>query len=110
MLSNEKAHQLDVDYFSFIGNEFYDWVGTAPTSNLVEAILGYLKVLEFNNKLVDEESDFADPEFLAELNGIGWQFFELGPYIMEIQDQLNQRASLIKPRATQTLRRAQRND
>ena len=110
MLSNEKAHQLDVDYFSFIGNEFYEWVGTAPTSNLVEAILEYFKVLEFNNNLVNEESDFADPEFLAELNGIGGQFFELGPYIMEIQDQLNQRASLIKPRATQTLRRAQRND
>jgi hypothetical protein len=97
MTSNKPRHQQDVDYFAFIGNEFYEWVGTAPTSNLVEAIREYFKVLEYSSKIVDEESDFADPKFLEDLNEIAWHFFELGPYIMEIQAQLNQRVSPKNP-------------
>ena len=33
----KNAPKLDVDYFAFEGNDFYEWVDTAPTSNLVEA-------------------------------------------------------------------------
>ena len=91
MLSNEQAHQQDVDYFSFINDEFYEWVDTAPTSNLVEAIREYFKVFERDIKLIDDEADFTDSNFLAELNGIAWHFSELGPYIVEIQQQLNRR-------------------
>lgn len=81
------------DYFSFEKNEFYEWAAAAPTSNLVDAIREYFRVLEYNINLVEKDADYYDSAFLKELNGIAWNFFELGPWLMEIQDQLNRRVS-----------------
>ncbi len=96
----KNAPKLDVDYFAFEGNDFYEWVDTAPTSNLVEAICEYFKVLEYNINLVEKDADYYDPDFLDELNGIAWNFFELGPWIMRIQHELNQRAAPTKTRSS----------
>ncbi len=89
----KNAPKLDVDYFAFEGNEFYEWVDTAPTSNLVEAICEYFKVLEYSSKFIDSDADFTNRYFLNELNGVAWNFYELGPWIMHIQHVLNQRAA-----------------
>jgi hypothetical protein len=93
MDSKNNDTKLDIDYFVFENTDFYEWAATAPTRNLVEAISAYFKTLKYNIELIDGDADFTDPYFLNELNGIAWNFYELGPWIMEIQDQLNRRAS-----------------
>jgi hypothetical protein len=84
--------KVDVDYFSFINHEFYEWSAAAPTNNLVDAIREYFKVLDYNIKLIDEEADFTDPLFLDDLKGIAWNFYELGPWVMFIQNELHRRS------------------
>jgi hypothetical protein len=93
MTLDKRPHQLDVDYFYFEDPDFYEWAATAPTSNLVEAICEYFEVLEQDIKSINKDADFADPHFLNDLNAYAWNFYELGPWIMEIQDQLNCRVS-----------------
>ncbi len=93
MDSENKDTKINLDYLVFEKNDFYEWAATAPTSNLVEAISTYFKVLEHNIKSINKDADFADPHFLNELNGIAWNFYDFGPWIMEIQDQLNRRVS-----------------
>jgi hypothetical protein len=90
----KNAPNLDTDYFNFENDEFYEWATAAPTSDLVEVLCGYFSVLEHDIKTIDEDADFTDPEFLNELNGISWHFYDFGPWIMEIQDQLNRRYNL----------------
>jgi hypothetical protein len=93
MIDNNKNTKFDIDYFSFKDDEFYEWATTAPTSNLVEALFSYFQVLEVGIKSVDKEANFTHPKFLCELNGIAWNFYTFGPWIMEIQDQLSRRSN-----------------
>ena len=81
------------DYLVFEQNDFYEWAATAPTPNLVEAIKMYFEVLEYNINSINKNSDFTDPKFLNELSGIAYNFYDFGPWIMEIQDQLRRRVS-----------------
>jgi len=89
---NTKAENAKYEYLYFDDDEeFYKWAADAPSCDLIEALSCYFEVLEYNLKLIDKRADYADPRFLAELNGIAWNFYSLGPWIMEVQDQLSRR-------------------
>jgi hypothetical protein len=103
MSPQDNETECDVDYFNFSDTDCHEWAATAPTSNLVEAISAYFKVLEHDIKSINKDADFADRKFLNELNGIAWNFYELGPWIMEIQDQLNRRVSPEQSKRSPTL-------
>ena len=91
MTMKPAAHKTD--YFDFSNTNFYEWAATAPPSILVEAISAYFKVLEHDIKSINKHADFTDPIFFRDLNVIAWDFYDFGPWIMEIQDQLNRRVS-----------------
>lgn len=79
------------DYFAFSGGEFFEWVAEAPSEDLVEAITAYLVAMEYNIKLFDKNADFTDPEYLDEFSEIAWNFYDVGPWIMEVHNQLCRR-------------------
>ncbi len=81
----------DLDYFSFSDKEFFEWAAEAPSEDLVKAVTTYLNAMKYNINLVDKNADFTDPEYLEEFSGVAWSFSELGPWIMEVQDQLRRR-------------------
>jgi hypothetical protein len=91
MTDNNKNSEFDIDYFSFKNDEFYEWAATAPTSNLVEALFCYFQVLEVGIESVAKEADFTDPDILDGLHDVAWNFYDCGPWIMEIQEQVFRR-------------------
>jgi hypothetical protein len=78
MNSKMNKTEIDIDYFTFDKGEFYEWVATAPISNLVDALLSYFEVLKFGIDSIDKDADFTDPTFLDELNGIAWVSSSMG--------------------------------
>ena len=79
------------EYMEIDGEDFSEWVHGAPVWRLCDALREFLIVMESECKLVDKNDDFTDPEIFTELRSAAYSFCWLGPWIMEIRDELSDR-------------------